>query len=180
MYGPVIRGSNFVLRPPRDDEAETMAAWFEDQEVTARLKRRTVPSLEDERAFLAATARDPNSFFWAIEHDGRLIGTTAIIQIDWQHRRGKTGTLIGDRTAWGKGIGRELMRLRAAYAFEELGLNKLYSSYLEGNDASARAQAAAGYREVGRSRRHIWREGRWLDQIHTEVLREDWEAEGGR
>lgn len=176
MYGPVIRGSNFVLRPPRDDEAETMAAWFEDQEVTARLKRRTVPSLAEEREFLAHAASDRNAVHWAIEHGGKLVGTTAILAIDWQHRRGKTGTLIGDPSAWGKGIAREMMQLRARYAFDELGLNKLSSSYLEGNAASAKAQAAAGYREVGRHRQHIWREGRWLDEIETELVRDDWEA----
>ena len=176
MYGPVIHGSNFLLRPPHDDDAAPMTTWFENQEVTARLKRRLVPSLPEEREFLDHMARTPNAVFWVIEHEGRLVGTTVIGFIDWQHRRGKTGTLIGDPAAWGKGIAGEMMKLRARYAFDELGLNKLSSSYLEGNEASARAQAAAGYREVGRHRQHIWREGRWLDQIDTELLRDDWEA----
>lgn len=176
MYGPVIRGSNFLLRPPREEEAEAMIAWFGDPEVTARLKLRFPPSLEMERDFLRKQAADPNCVFWAIEHEGRIIGVTAITAIDWPHRRGQTGTLIGDRSAWGKGIAREMMKLRTTYAFEELGLNKLHSGYLEGNEASARAQAAAGYREIGRSRQHFWREGRWLDLVHTELLRDDWEA----
>ena len=49
-------------------------------------------------------------------------------------------------------------------------------SYLEGNEASARAQASAGYREVGRFRGQYFREGRWLDEVLTELLREDWEV----
>ncbi len=175
MYGPVIRGSSFDLRPPREDEAEAITAWFADQAVTARLKVRFVPSLQEEREFLAARATDPNGVFWAIEHAGKLVGVTGIHAINWQHRRGHTGTLIGDRGAWGKGIARELMRLRADYAFDELGLNKLSSGYIEDNEASARAQASAGYREIGRSRQHFWREGRWLDVVNTELLREDWE-----
>jgi RimJ/RimL family protein N-acetyltransferase len=67
------------------------------------------------------------------------------------------------------------MRLRADFAFRELPLRKLQSGYLEGNEASRRAQAAAGYREVGRFHGQFFREGRWLDEILTELLREDWE-----
>jgi RimJ/RimL family protein N-acetyltransferase len=176
MYGPVIRGSNFSLRPPRDDEAETMISWFEDQEVTARLKLRFPPSPAMEREWLQTQAKDPNCVFWAIEHAGHLVGVSHIAAINWQHRHAVTGTLIGDTSAWGKGIAREMMRLRTEYAFQELGLHKLSSAYLEGNVASARAQAAAGYKEIGRSRQHFWRDGGWLDLIHTEVLRDDWEA----
>ena len=174
MYGPQISGRTFVLRPPREAEAELITRWFEDQEVTARLKFRTVPSLEMEREFLRSMAVNPSAIFWGIEHEQRLVGTTGIVQIDWQDRRGKTGTLIGDKRAWGKGIAGEMMRLRADYAFKELGLNKLESSYIEDNVASGRAQAGAGYTVVGRLRQHVWREGRWLDLVVTELLREDW------
>ena len=82
--------------------------------------------------------------------------------------------MLGDRAAWGKGIATEVMQLRTAFAFEQLNLHKLSSSYLDGNEASARAQARAGYREIGRMRDHCFRDGRWLDEIITEVLREDW------
>jgi [ribosomal protein S5]-alanine N-acetyltransferase len=175
MYGPVIQGSCFRLRPPRPEEAAVMIAWFEDLEVTARLLRRWPPSLDEEQEWLKKTAADPNSVFWVIEHEGRPIGVTAIEGIDWVNGRGKTGTLIGDKSFWGKGIASEVMRLRADFAFRELPLRKLQSGYLEGNEASRRAQAAAGYREVGRFRAQFFREGRWLDEILTELLREDWE-----
>jgi RimJ/RimL family protein N-acetyltransferase len=121
---------------------------------------------------------DRNAILWAIEHQDRLIGTTAIMQLDWTHQHGTTGTLIGDRSAWGRGIAREVMRLRADYAFGSHPLRKLKSAYLEGNEASRRAQAAAGYVEVGRLRGEFFREGRWLDLVLTELYREDWERRG--
>ena len=152
-----------------------MAGWFEDMEVTSRTKARFVPSLDQEREFLRRMAADPDTIFWAIEHNERCVGATGIHGIDWLDRRGTTGTLIGDKAAWGKGIAGEMMRLRATYAFRDLGLHKLSSGYIDGNVASAKAQAGAGYVEVGRRRQHCWREGRWLDEIVTELLREDWE-----
>jgi len=67
------------------------------------------------------------------------------------------------------------MQLRAAYAFTHTPLRKLKSGYIDGNLASARAQKAAGYKEIGRLREENFGEGKWRDMILTELLREDWE-----
>ncbi|HEX7262687.1 MAG TPA: GNAT family protein [Candidatus Dormibacteraeota bacterium] len=175
MYGPVIQGKLVRLRPPKPEDAEVMITWFEDMEVTRLLFVRNPPSIEMEREWLDKMARDPNEVVWVIEYEGRVVGTTAIHAIDWKNGSGTTGTVIGDKSVWGKGLGRELMQLRARYAFTQLPLRKLKSAYLDGNDASAKAQAAAGYREVGRHRADMFVDGRWRDHILTEVLREDWE-----
>lgn len=180
MYGPVIQGKVVRLRPPLAEEAATMATWFEDLEVTRFIKLRHPPSVEMEREFLDRTARDPDSVFWAVEHDGRLVGATSIVRIDWKEGHGTTGTIIGDKKVWRRGLGRELMQLRAEYAFTQLPLRKLKSGYLDGNQASARAQAAAGYREVGRWQKEKFIDGAWRDHILTEVLREEWERSRGK
>ena len=176
MYGPVLQGKLVRLRPPRSDEAAAMATWFEDLEVTRFIKLRNPPSVETEKEFLERMARDENAVFWAVEHEGNLVGGTSIVNIDWTHGFGTSGTVIGDKTAWGKGLARELMQLRAAYAFTQLPLRKLKSGYLEGNVASSRAQKAAGYREVGRWHKDRFVDGQWTDHILTELMREDWES----
>jgi RimJ/RimL family protein N-acetyltransferase len=158
------------------EDAPVMIAWFQDLEVTRYLKLRNPPSVDGEREWFDRVAKDPDSVLWTVEFEQRVVGSTMIRSIDWRNGFGTTCTIIGDKTLWGKGLGRELMQLRAAYAFTQLPLRKLKSSYTEGNDASARAQAAAGYREVGRYRRDCWVDGEWRDHILTEVLREDWEA----
>jgi RimJ/RimL family protein N-acetyltransferase len=66
------------------------------------------------------------------------------------------------------------MQLRARYAFTQLPLRKLKSGYLDGNEASGRAQVAAGYREVGRHRAEHFIAGRYVDLIVTELLRDEW------
>ena len=174
MYGPVLEGKLVRLRPPRPEDATTMATWFDDLEVTRFIKLRNPPSVDMEKEFLDRMARDPDAVYWIVEHDGRAVGGTSIVGIDWKHGFGTTGTVIADKTAWGKGLGRELMQMRAAYAFTQLPLRKLKSGYIDGNQASARAQAAAGYREVGRWRKDRFVDGRWRDHVLTEVLREEW------
>jgi RimJ/RimL family protein N-acetyltransferase len=175
MYGPVIDGKLLRLRPPRPDETAEISAWFEDMEVTRFLKLRYPPSVEMEKEFMDRTARDPSTIWWAVEHDGRLVGGTGIHAIDWKNGFGTTGTVLADKSVWGKGLGRELMQLRADYAFTQTPLRALRSGYLQGNVASARAQKSAGYKEVGRWRDDVFVDGKWIDHILTELLREDWE-----
>ena len=151
-----------------------MAGWFDELDVTRFLKLRHPPTVEFEKEFLERVGRDPDTIWWAIEHEGRLVGGTSINQIDWKNGFGRTGTLIGDKKAWGKGLARELMQMRAEYAFTELPLRKLKSGYFDGNVASARAQKAAGYKEVGRWHQDRFVDGKWVDHVLTELTREDW------
>lgn len=175
MYGPVLEGKLVRLRPPKPEDASLMITWFEDLEVTRYLFLRNPPSVDSEKEWLDKMAKDSNQIVWVVEHEGNAVGTTAIHEINWKDGFGTTGTVIGDRAVWGKGLGRELMQLRVRYAFTQLPLRKLKSGYLDGNEASARAQASAGYSQVGRWHADRWVDGQWRDVILTEVLREDWE-----
>jgi len=114
MYGPVIQGKLVRLRPPRAEDAEVMITWFDDLEVTRFIMRRHPPSIEEEKTWLENLAKDPNVIQWVVEFQGAPVGTTSIMLIDWRNGHGMTGTIIGDKTVWGKGLARELMQLRAA------------------------------------------------------------------
>jgi ribosomal-protein-alanine N-acetyltransferase len=177
MYGPILQGSIFRLRPPRQEDAEVMVTWFEDLEVTRGLGRRFPRSLDEQRDWLRKVSADEDRIIWVIEHEDRAVGTTDIHAIDWAQQNGETGMVIGDKTVWGRGIAREVMRLRADFAFRELPFHKLTSGYLVGNEASRRAQEGAGYRVVGSLRQEFFREGEWVDLVLTELLRDDWERD---
>ena len=174
MYGPVIEGELVRLRPPKPEDAAVIITWFEDLEVTRFILLRFPPSIEMEMEWLDRMAKSQDDIVWVVEHEGSAAGVTAIHQINWKNGSGTTGTTIGDRSLWGKGFGREVMQLRCRFAFTQLPLRKLKSAYFDGNEASAKAQAAAGYREVGRYRADQFIDGSWVDHIITEVLREDW------
>ncbi|MBV9170506.1 MAG: GNAT family N-acetyltransferase [Chloroflexi bacterium] len=108
--------------------------------------------------------------------EGQHVGGTGITQIDWRSRHAVTGTVIGDKTWWGHGIASEAMRLRTYYAFEQLGLEKVMTTVVEGNTASRRALEKVGYQTVGIYRHHEFRHNRWWDVWIGELLREDWFA----
>src|SRR5207302_5954338 len=107
---------------------------------------------------------------------GKTIGSTAIHDIEWINRTATTGTVIGDRSEWGKGIGTESVRLRTAYAFQELGLERLETESLAENTPMHRCLEKSGYRQIGVRQRSIYKGGGWHDRYIFELLRDEWEA----
>jgi ribosomal-protein-alanine N-acetyltransferase len=179
VFGPVLKGENVVLRPPRDGDAARFVEWFADPEVTRYLAERFPFSIHQEEAFFKRVSESPSDVWWAIEAEDRTIGATGIHRIDWINSHAITGTVIGDKSCWRKGYGSEVMAIRTEYAFTQLNLHKLKSGAIMDNEPSKRALQKAGYRQVGIEREESWREGRWRDHWLCEVLRADWEKQRG-
>jgi len=150
MYGPVIQGKLVRLRSPKPEDAAVMVSWFEDLETTHFLGRRNPPSVEMEKEWLESTAKDPNSVVWVVEVDGRVVGTTGIREIDWKNGFGTTGTLIGDRSLWGKGH-----RPRDDAAPSSVRVHSAAA-------AQAQVGTSMATRRVG-ARRRLRAIGRWVD-----------------
>lgn len=84
---------------------------------------------------------------------------------------------MGDKSVWRHGIATAAVALRTECAFRQLNLHKVNLAYVDGDMGSARVQRRAGYREIARLKEQLYRDGRWFDEIRTELLREDWERE---
>lgn len=180
MFGPVISGTLVTLRPPDDTDPPRFVPWFADMEVTRYLGRRGAVALYQEVDYFKRAGESKNDVQWMIDVAGETVGSTGIHQIDWQSAHATTGTLIGDKRWWRKGVASEAMALRTRYAFRELNLHKLITEVYVDNPASRRALEKAGYRTVGIHREQYFTLGRWHDVWIGEVLRDDWErATGG-
>jgi RimJ/RimL family protein N-acetyltransferase len=175
MFGPVLRGEKCTLRPPRKEDLQSYQRWFEDTETLRFLPGIGPFSDSQEEDWFKRTGEDPTGVAWAIEVDGRIVGTTGIHGIDHRHGHGETGLVIGDKSMWRKGIASEAMKLRTAFCFRELNLHKIRTRAFMENRASIRALEKAGYRQSGVLRQEFYRDGRWHDVWMGEVLREDWE-----
>ena len=177
MLGPILEGERVRLVPPRPEFFPDYVRWFADMTVTRYLLYRTPFSMKQEEEWYEETARDASKMVWAltVKATGRLIGNVGLDRIDWRNRRAESGTVIGERDEWGKGYATEAIRLRTAYAFRELGLEKVLTFVVLPNDASRRALERVGYRQFGLSRRHMLVDGHWHDAWLGEILREEWE-----
>ncbi|MFQ6552295.1 GNAT family N-acetyltransferase [Aestuariibius insulae] len=139
---PVLRTPRLKLRPLRHSDAERIKELIGEYEVVRWLSRPPYPyALSDAQEFLdAVVTEDGSGFVWAIERDGRLIGTIA------------TNEGLGywlAREAWGQGIATEAGDAVVDAYFDLTEEEDLSSSYMAGNAASANVLAKLGFLETG-------------------------------
>lgn len=113
---------------------------------------------------------------FAIEVDGRFIGTCGLFGEDATARSVELGIGIGDKSRWGQGIGREAIGLLLDYAFRYRNYRRVWLQVIANNERGIRAYRACGFIEEGRQREHVYSDGQYHDLVLMGVLRSEWEA----
>lgn len=100
------------------------------------------------------------------------------IPADLAHNRcGDLGIEL-KREAHGQGYGTEALRWALEWAFETANLHRVQLDAYEWNERALQAYRRVGFREDGRLRQSIWRDGRWWDEIIMGILDDEWRAIG--
>ena len=167
-----IQGQNiFLRRLDERDVSDDYLQWMCDPDVNQYLESRDqVHTLDSLRTFVREMNASPRNQLFGIFliAGGQHIGNIKIGSIREPHRSADLGLIVGRRAVWGRGYGTEAIVLATRYAFEQLGLNKLWAGMYAENLGCYRVFIKAGYREVGRFRRHILFKGRFIDSILVE------------
>jgi RimJ/RimL family protein N-acetyltransferase len=176
-----VRGERIRLTPP-DRERHMVNAWrwINDPGVTLTLNRYFGATLGQEAEWFDRIEKGfgRDDFVWAILTDeDRHIGFTGLHAIDWKDRCALGGIVIGEREAWGKGYGTDVIRTRSRFAFEQIGLHRVEGRTFEFNRAMQRIYERCGYRQEGVQRKRIWRNGRWWDMLLYAILAEEYYGE---
>jgi RimJ/RimL family protein N-acetyltransferase len=93
-----------------------------------------------------------------------------------RHGTAELGIMIGDRDYWGRGYGREVVRLLLRYGFHYLGLRRIALTTHAKNERAIRCYLACGFVEEGRPRQAAWIEGEYVDLVEMSILRDEWLA----
>jgi RimJ/RimL family protein N-acetyltransferase len=142
--------------------------WINDPEVTewTLIGDWPMTRLVEEDFFDRAMRETEKDLYFAVETlAGEHIGFSGLHRIDWKNGVATTGTILGRRDLWGQGYGSDAACLRTRHAFEMLGLRMLLSEVMADNAGSLRMLQKAGYREVGRIPRRLWKRGAYRDVV---------------
>lgn len=172
MLGPRLDGERGVaLVTPTLDQVKRNWEWMTHGETTRFWGVRAMdlrPEYAEERFKKLAEARD--NVNWSIVLDGEQVGMTGLFDINWITRDAESGIFIGRHDLYGRGIGSEAIRLRTAFAWQELGLRRVHNWIAVRNRGSRRANEKAGYRQMGRYPRSWFRSGQWHDEWLGEIF----------
>jgi len=171
----VLQGRNVLLRPLAARDLRRCVKWYNDPRVTQFLGRTTGVSLAEQERWFRDYERKPDEQVFAIEVDGRHIGNLGFHHVNRVHRKADLGIVIGEPTAWSKGIGTEAIRLALGYAFVALGLNKVSLDVLEDNARAIRTYEKVGFQREGVHREDLFKSGRFLNVVRMGILAREWQ-----
>jgi len=156
----------FLLTP--EAVSDDYVAWLADPQVNRYLESRFRPQPRaGVEQFVADMLAGEANLLLGIHSralDGH-VGNIKLGPIDRHHGLGEIGIMIGDRAAWGRGVGSAAIRALEAIARNTLGLRKLTAGCYASNLGSKLAFEKAGFVVEGHRKAHYLLDGRPEDGI---------------
>lgn len=164
-----LSGDHVDLRPLETRDAALTLAWR--QSARARLLNPGAADAQEQAAWIAARPSSEYNFMIQLK-DGRPVGMLSLIGVNQLSKHGETARfLIGDEEAV-KGVPAavEAMKLLYEFAFDRLGLQRIFGNVTSDNMLMVKWQKYLGMKEEGRMRRHHYLNGAYQDAIILGLL----------
>ena len=179
----MLRSEKVILRPVKRSDISHFLKWFNDPEVIQYLNM-YLPMTEmaeekwiEDLATRGRAGTDTHFVMEAMDGDGNTpIGTIGLHGISPKDHSAGFGIAIGERDYWGKGYGTEATRLILDYSFRQLNLHRIWSAAFAFNERSIKLHKSVGFREEGRQREAIFKNGEFHDIVEFGILRDEWKG----
>lgn len=173
----MIRGKRVLLRAVEATDIERLAGWLNDPEISHLVGGFHLPiSLSEQRDWYERAKADKRTVRLMIDdlETNEPIGMTGLWEIDWVNRHALTAIKFGPTNARGKGYGFDAIMTLMAYAFFQLGLNRLRGDILPYNIGSYRVYVEkCGWKLEGIARQDAFRDGIFQDRLLVACLKSD-------
>jgi RimJ/RimL family protein N-acetyltransferase len=172
-----IVGRVVALRRPRPEDLAGVIRWYRDTEIARLTRYQTRPMTQPEiERFFQVRMLAPDALAYTIVElpKWRQVGFTTFSSLDPDNGSVMFHITIGERDAWGRGLGTETTSLMLEHAFERLSLHRVGLTVFSYNLRAIRAYEKAGFRIEGRLRDAIMRDGRYFDEVQMGVLAAEW------
>ena len=165
---------NSFIRNLKIDDAEGMYEWMHDDNVIQwftfdgkKMTQENIVEFIEKNKLLCA-----DNQHYAISNDGEYAGTVSLKNIDEKNRNAELAIAL--RTKFqGSGIAKNCIKELLRLAYLELNLHKIYLNVLSNNIRAKKFYEKMGFKLVGKSKEHIYKNGTFVDLDWYEIILED-------
>jgi len=177
---PFLIGKKVYLRSLVESDADgPYASWFNDAEVCLGNSHHVYPyPRKSALEYIQHTLSSKDNLILAIvtRKDEAHIGNIALQNIHPVYHAAEFSILIGEKNAWGSGIGTEAGRLICDHGFLAMNLYRIACGTFDNNTAMQRLAVSLGMKQEGVRREAAYKDGRYVDIIEYGVLRREYQA----
>jgi RimJ/RimL family protein N-acetyltransferase len=170
-------GERIELRRHARENYRLYGEWYGDPEIwrltswaASPLRPSAVERLFEDRE-LSST---DDSFAIHLKSEERPIGVVSFMNISEANDSAELSVIVGYPEDRHHGYGAEAIDTILRYGFEELRLNRVGLSVFEFNEDAISTYEKLGFREEGRLRQALKRDGAFHDAILMSVLESEW------
>lgn len=143
----VLKGNIITLKSITYDDCEDFISWRNSAFIKKHFIYRKDITLEEQQNWMknkVETGLVVQFIIWD-NKDNKKIGCVYLQNIDANKKEAEFGILIGEEKYVGGGRGTESAILINNYAFEQLGLERIYLRVLNNNERAKKSYAKAGF-----------------------------------
>ncbi len=161
------------------EDAEKIYKWFNDDSLlkqTVGLNRK-ISKEEAEQWVSARKNHNPYSVHWAIcaNTTGEMIGYINLIDIHYINSSANIGGIVIGEKEYNNGLPwLESYQFVLEYAFERLGLNRVYESHMEDHPSSGMIAQLMFMTEEGIHRKAAFKNGVFHNVVYTSILKDEY------
>jgi diamine N-acetyltransferase len=148
----VAEGDRVILRELTRTDVDEMSRWprFVEPELQwANIELST--SRERDAWYERSRSNATRRRFTIFARDGRAVGTIGLRNIDFRFGEGTLGIIVNAGDVGG-GYGTDAVRAIVRFAFERMGLRKVYLDVAEDNERARRCYDRVGFVQIGQHR----------------------------
>jgi diamine N-acetyltransferase len=169
---------DYVLRELSRSDIGPINEWRNDRNVQRWLVSpfRFVSEEADTRWFDTYLGARANNIRLAICESKlhSIVGVVYLLNIDWISRSCDFGIYVGTTAAQGKGAGKFATSAVLRHAFDDMNLRRIDLSALANNERALRLYRKFGFKEEGRARKAVFKNGEYVDLVRMGILDEDY------
>lgn len=171
---PLLESDRIQLRQLQiSDVTDKYCKWMNDPEVNQYMDSRFYAhAIESLREYATHTIENAANIYLAIilKEKNEHIGNIKLGPINYHHRFGDVGVVVGEKDCWGRGYATEAIKLLTSYAFQVLNLHKLTAGCLSLNQSSFKAFQKAGFLVEGIRKSHEYYNGQYVDAVMLGIV----------
>jgi UDP-4-amino-4,6-dideoxy-N-acetyl-beta-L-altrosamine N-acetyltransferase len=163
---------NIKLIPLMKQHLDIVYEWRNREDVRKNMYTNHVISKEEHLSWFERISKDGTKKYFIFELDNKPSGVIGFVDINLLSKSSSWAFYSGDTSI--RGIG-SLMEVTALdYAFNTMGLEKLYCEVLEFNDSVIKFHKKHGFQQEGIFKKQHFAEGMFWDVHRLAIFKNDW------
>lgn len=172
----LIKGQQVYLRPIGEDDIESIARCFQNEEIMYMTGTRNLLTKEQIKEAIQRFREDTSRYDFAIcliDND-QVIGDLAIMEVDLDNKKAMFRIALHSIEHCGRGYGTEAVQLAQKFTFEELDLNRLELQVYSHNSRAIKSYEKVGFNKEGVLRQALFMNDTYSDEIIMSILRDEY------